>query len=81
MSDVIWPGAFVSFISVPDRVCQNLIFRSLLPPPVASSDRDQGQNATAFTAALCGSKNSIRGFLRSEISHIVQELSFPPTAN
>lgn len=61
-------------------MCQNFIFLSLLPPPVASKDFDHGQNETALTAALWGSVWTSRGDLISLMSHIVHELSLPPTA-
>lgn len=66
---------------MPVDVCQNLIHLSLLPPPVANRDFDQGQNAMALTAALWGSTNFLTGLSKFEISHKLQELSFPPTAS
>ena len=53
MSEVICPEVFICFSKVPVPVCQNFIVRSLLPPPVARSDLDHGQNATALIAASC----------------------------
>lgn len=61
--------------------CQNLIVRSLLPPPVARIEFAHGQNAKALTAALWGSTSLIFGDETSETSQIEQQLSFPPTAS
>lgn len=52
----------------------------MLPPPVASKDFDQGQNATALTAAECFKTYFNTGVVELDISHKVQQLSFPPTA-
>lgn len=61
--------------------CQNLIVRSLLPPPVAKIEFAQGQKAMALTAALWGRTSLIFGAKTSETSQIEQQLSFPPTAS
>lgn len=81
IKDVTCPEVQISSNNVPVDVCQNLIHLSLLPPPVANKDFDQGQKAMAFTAALCGRTNFLIGLSKSEISHKLQELSLPPTAS
>lgn len=67
------------FVSTPVIVFQNRIVRSAVPPPETKSPCWWGDQASAFTAAVCFRNEAV-----GELDCILQRfsrLSFPPEAN
>jgi hypothetical protein len=75
----IWEPTLFYFINYPVKVFQNRIVLSAVPPPVTNNPFCHGDQATAFTAAVCF-VNLCNGLFEN-LFQTKTVLSLPPETN